>query len=190
MGGGGKGKGKGGWAWAGYMPKGYGYFSPKGKGKGGQPKGLMVDPSLKVWIGDLAPDVKWKELQTHMDQAGKSKWVEVFSGKGRGTAAVAYSTPEEASSAIATLNGTELCGKPIVVDVWVRAKAKEAPDAEADGAVPAPSEQLLGGVDARVGGPFIPADIPADSFIPAPGEQLLGGGGGQWEPSPHPAESL
>jgi len=81
-----------------------------------------VDPTLKVWIGGLPEDLKWKELQTHMNQAGKTEWVEVFSGKGKGTGAVVYNNVDDAQNAIATLNGSELQGSTIMVDPWVRAE--------------------------------------------------------------------
>mmetsp|Transcript_119349 Transcript_119349/g.266576 ORF Transcript_119349/g.266576 Transcript_119349/m.266576 type:complete len:145 (-) Transcript_119349:177-611(-) len=99
---------KGGWG------KGWG----KGKGK----TNLRVDPSLKVWIGNLAESTKWKELQEHMTPAGTPKWVEVFSGKGKGTGAVVFATAEEAQKAIETLNGSTLEGQAIVVDTWVKAE--------------------------------------------------------------------
>merc|ERR1719446_340455 len=124
----GEGKGKG---WSG-TPGGWGWGS-KGKGRGrGRPRELQVDPSLKVWVGDLPEGVKWKELQEHMDKAGKTKWVEVLPGKGKGTAAVAYGTAEEAQAAIATLNGSEFAGQNIVVDVWVKMERPAADDAPAE----------------------------------------------------------
>ena len=39
-------------------------------------------------------------------EAGKTTWVECFSGKGSGTAGVAFSTAEEVANAITMLNGT------------------------------------------------------------------------------------
>eukprot|EP00913_Durusdinium_trenchii_P009227 g8674.t1 len=72
--------------------KGFGGFKGKGFGKG---KGPRVDPSLKVWIGGLAPGTSWKVRRPHMNQAGKTKWVDVFEGKGAGTGTAAYNTPEE-----------------------------------------------------------------------------------------------
>lgn len=97
----------------------------KGFGKGrGMSRGqsmLRVDPELKVWLGNLAEGTKWPELQAHMNQAGKTKWVEVFTGRAKGTGAVVYTTAEEAANAIATLNGSELGGAEIEVDVWVKA---------------------------------------------------------------------
>jgi hypothetical protein len=54
----------------------------KGKGKGKGKSQLAVDPSLKVWIGNVPPDGDWKALQAHMNQAGVTKWVEIFQGSG------------------------------------------------------------------------------------------------------------
>jgi len=117
---GGKGMGKmmGGWGFPpmmmgmGMMGKGFG----KSKGKGLQ----SVDPSKKVWIGELPEAVTWKELQPHMDQVGKTRWVEVFKGKGKGTGAAAYSSAEDASAAVAKLNGSVLGGSSIQVDSWAK----------------------------------------------------------------------
>merc|ERR1719231_1465865 len=78
--------------------KGFG----KSRGKGLQ----SVDPDKKVWIGELPEAVTWKELQPHMDQVGKTRWVEVFKGKGKGSGAAAYSSAEDASAAVSTLNGS------------------------------------------------------------------------------------
>lgn len=97
------------------MPPMFG-FKGKGKGKGKSP--LKVDPDRKVWIGNIPEGVQWKELQTLVDSVAKSKWVEIFSGKGKGTAAVVYATAEEASQAISGLNGQSLGGQSIVVDAW------------------------------------------------------------------------
>mmetsp|Transcript_6127 Transcript_6127/g.9931 ORF Transcript_6127/g.9931 Transcript_6127/m.9931 type:complete len:126 (+) Transcript_6127:65-442(+) len=119
MGYGGYGKGK----W--FFFDGYG----KGKGKGK----LKVAPELKVWVGGLSSETTWKDLQTHMNQAGKTKWVEVFNSKSAvGTGAVVFSTAEEATNAVATLNGSELKGGAIQVDVWVK-KEKETTEGEGDG---------------------------------------------------------
>merc|ERR1711933_568223 len=97
---GGKGWGDGGKGWAPYPMQ-------KGKGKGKSSRSFP--PEQKVWIGNLpATGAGWKELQAHMDTAGKTKWCEVFGGKGAGTAAVAYSSAAEAVAAIAALNGSVL----------------------------------------------------------------------------------
>eukprot|EP00434_Breviolum_minutum_P032794 symbB.v1.2.029002.t1/scaffold3128.1/size62953/2 len=98
-------------------------FKGKGKGKGKRSPQLRVDPSRKLWIGNIPEQAKWKDLQALVDQAGgKSKWVEIFRGKGKGTAAVVYATAEEASDAKSTLNGADLCGSSIVVDSWEKGR--------------------------------------------------------------------
>jgi len=110
---------------------GFGYFKGKdfkGKGKGKGPQQMLrVDPSLKVWIGNLPENAEWKELQTHMNQAGKTVWVEVFAGTGKGTGAVVYSAAEEVTKAIEELNGSDFGGQALVVDAWVR-QVKETPE--------------------------------------------------------------
>ena len=73
MGGWGKGWGKGWGPWQPMFMKSWG----KGKGKGWK----KTDPALKVWIGNLPSGLDWKTLETHMQQAGKTKWVEAFKGK-------------------------------------------------------------------------------------------------------------
>merc|ERR1719506_30941 len=108
----GKGKGKGGPVQIIYVMKG------KGKGKGRGKKNLSrISVDEKVWVGGLSESTTWKELEEHMNQAGKTTWVEVFK---KGTACVAYKTAEEATNAISTMNGSELGGSSIEVDVWVK----------------------------------------------------------------------
>eukprot|EP00441_Pelagodinium_beii_P026115 CAMPEP_0197656274 /NCGR_PEP_ID=MMETSP1338-20131121/41114_1 /TAXON_ID=43686 ORGANISM="Pelagodinium beii, Strain RCC1491" /NCGR_SAMPLE_ID=MMETSP1338 /ASSEMBLY_ACC=CAM_ASM_000754 /LENGTH=120 /DNA_ID=CAMNT_0043232201 /DNA_START=64 /DNA_END=426 /DNA_ORIENTATION=+ len=115
MGWGGGWGGKGGWG-SPWQPM----FMKKGWGKGGNRGQTKVDPSLKVWVGNLPTGVDWKTLETHMNQAGKTKWVESFKGKGEGTGTVVYSTAEEATNAVTMLNGSQINGQAIQVDVWVK----------------------------------------------------------------------
>mmetsp|Transcript_68155 Transcript_68155/g.127254 ORF Transcript_68155/g.127254 Transcript_68155/m.127254 type:complete len:124 (-) Transcript_68155:144-515(-) len=110
---------------------GYGKGKGKGYGKGGK-NSLRAAPELKVWVGNLPEEVTWKELQAHVDAVAKSKWVEVFSGgKSKGSAAVVFSTAEDAASAAAKLNGSQLAGQAIVVDVWQKMEKPEAEPAAA-----------------------------------------------------------
>eukprot|EP00931_Biecheleriopsis_adriatica_P040249 TRINITY_DN23051_c0_g1_i1.p1 TRINITY_DN23051_c0_g1~~TRINITY_DN23051_c0_g1_i1.p1 ORF type:complete len:153 (+),score=49.01 TRINITY_DN23051_c0_g1_i1:58-459(+) len=118
FGGWGGGKGWGPPMFYGYDGWGMKGFPFKGKGKGKRSPQLNVDPTRKIWIGNLPEAAKWKDLQELVDSHGKSKWVEIFSGKGKGTAAVVFATAEEASEAISKLNGSDLCGSSIVVDAW------------------------------------------------------------------------
>eukprot|EP00933_Yihiella_yeosuensis_P059819 TRINITY_DN6151_c0_g1_i2.p2 TRINITY_DN6151_c0_g1~~TRINITY_DN6151_c0_g1_i2.p2 ORF type:complete len:291 (-),score=95.95 TRINITY_DN6151_c0_g1_i2:244-1116(-) len=117
-------KGMGGMGMGG-MPMGMGVMKHMFmKNQGGDPNGNKalknVDDSLKVWIGQLAPGVNWKALQEHMNKAGKTKWIEVFGGKGKGTGAAVYGTQAEAANAITMLNGSVLGGQSIQVDSWVK----------------------------------------------------------------------
>ncbi|CAE7295430.1 Kidins220 [Symbiodinium natans] len=92
----------------------------KGKVKG---KLLKVDDSLKVWLGNVPESIRWKELREHIDQHVKSKWVETFHGKGKGTAAIVFASADEASRAIHLLNRSTIRGHSLVADRWVpRAK--------------------------------------------------------------------
>lgn len=95
---------------------GGGFGKGDGKGKGKGMRGFP--PSQRVWIGNVSADITWKELQEHMNAAGKTRWVEVFQNKGKGTGAVAYGSPEEAMNAVAMLNSSMLKGLPIVCDGW------------------------------------------------------------------------
>jgi len=115
-GGGAKGKGGGGWG-GGWQPKG------KGKGKGkGKRSGIKADRTL--WVGNIANGTTYQDLKTHCDQAGASKWAEVFKNKGDGTGAVGYGSAEEAQAAIPMLNGSLLNGTAIEVDTWEKQNPK------------------------------------------------------------------
>merc|ERR1719464_212557 len=109
----GGGWGGGDWGWGG-----------KGKGKGGGGKGFKVRPenaASTVWIGGLAEGTEFKELQAHMNQAGTCKHAQIT---GKGTGFCWMSTPDEASNAIAMLNGTQLKGSTIIVDAWTKKDGK------------------------------------------------------------------
>eukprot|EP00446_Apocalathium_sp_SHHI-4_P091512 CAMPEP_0177460760 /NCGR_PEP_ID=MMETSP0369-20130122/14845_1 /TAXON_ID=447022 ORGANISM="Scrippsiella hangoei-like, Strain SHHI-4" /NCGR_SAMPLE_ID=MMETSP0369 /ASSEMBLY_ACC=CAM_ASM_000364 /LENGTH=208 /DNA_ID=CAMNT_0018934185 /DNA_START=80 /DNA_END=706 /DNA_ORIENTATION=+ len=109
------GEGKGGWGmiWAPLFAKG---MFGKGKGKGKMSANNFA-PEKKVWIGGIAEGTEYKELHEHFKVAG-AKWVEVWQGNGNGTGVACFSTAEEAAAAISTLNGSELKGGTLVVDVW------------------------------------------------------------------------
>lgn len=94
------------------MIAGTGMAKGKTKGKG---KLNAIDASLKVWIGGLPEGITWKELQTHFEQTGQVSWTELMP---RCTGCVAYSTSDEAQTAIEMLNGSDLGGAAIEVDVW------------------------------------------------------------------------
>lgn len=132
-------KGWGGKGAGGYMPQwamyqmmqwyGKGKGGGKGKGWGG---GLSSFPAeKKVWVGNVPEGVTYQELQAHFNTAdGSAKFATVLKGKGAGTGGVAFATAEEATEAIAKLNGSTLNGASLVVDVWTKKeKEEERPDA-------------------------------------------------------------
>lgn len=82
----------------------------------------QIDAANKVWIGSLPDGTTWKDVLTHFEESGcKPTIAEML---GRNTACAAYKTSEEAETAIATVNGTDLGGATIEVDVWTQ---KEKP---------------------------------------------------------------
>lgn len=101
---------------------GKGKGKAKGKGKGKDRPLAKIDASLKVWVGNVASSVTWKELEELFKQVGETKWAEIMP---KGTACVAYKTEEEAAAALG-LTGSELGGQAIEVDVWETKKSAPA----------------------------------------------------------------
>eukprot|EP00929_Paragymnodinium_shiwhaense_P115154 TRINITY_DN83846_c0_g1_i1.p3 TRINITY_DN83846_c0_g1~~TRINITY_DN83846_c0_g1_i1.p3 ORF type:complete len:123 (-),score=44.01 TRINITY_DN83846_c0_g1_i1:330-698(-) len=119
MGFGGKGKGKGGDSWGGWNP--FAAFMGKGWGKQSDSITKRTPPEKKVWIGGLpenntSRDLN-KKLKEHMSQAEGCKFAEV-GRKGFGCAV--FSTAEQVTAAIATLNGSVFDGNVLEVDVWTK----------------------------------------------------------------------
>merc|ERR1712012_617474 len=111
--------------------KGKGGMGPKGGGKGFTGAGAKSSgPGLKdypkdckVWVGNLPQgfpkDTLEESLKEHLALAGGTV---VFACVMKGTTGgVAFETAEQASDAIAQLNGTMLGESEIQVDVWTGA---------------------------------------------------------------------
>lgn len=73
--------------------------------------------TCKVWIGGLDPKTTWKALEKHFVAVAKPKVTEIMN---KGKACVAYENEEDVAAAIAALNGTELDGKTLELDTWVK----------------------------------------------------------------------
>lgn len=97
-----KGFGKGDWGMGG-----------KGKGKNNW-KMFEIDNSLKVWVGNLNEEIRWKEVQEFFKQAGETQWVEK---RGKEVACVAFKDEASVQAALA-LTGSDINGATIEVDVW------------------------------------------------------------------------
>ncbi|CAJ1397703.1 unnamed protein product [Effrenium voratum] len=83
-----------------------------------------TDPTLKVWIGGLSADTTWKDLENHFATVAKPAITDIMK---KGTAVVAYKTVEDVETAVASMNGTELKGNVIEVDVWVQQPKTQKP---------------------------------------------------------------
>jgi len=86
-----------------------------------------VDNSQKVWVGGLKPTTSWKEVKQHFVDNGCE--IDMCDIPKPGRACVTFATAEEATSAIASLNGTELDGNTIEVDVWTKIEKKKKEEA-------------------------------------------------------------
>lgn len=76
-----------------------------------------IDNSCKVWVGGLAEKTSKKVLTKHFADIKKPKIVDLMK---KGKAVVAYESEEDAVAAIAALNGSELDGSTLEVDVWTK----------------------------------------------------------------------
>mmetsp|Transcript_60394 Transcript_60394/g.124996 ORF Transcript_60394/g.124996 Transcript_60394/m.124996 type:complete len:317 (-) Transcript_60394:87-1037(-) len=108
----------------------------KGQGRQGQLKKPVskfseklraTDPSLKVWVGNLSKNTTWKELEQHFATVAKPAVTDIMRN---GTAVLAYKTVEDVEAAVATLNGSELKGASLEVDVWVQKPKTEKKQVE------------------------------------------------------------
>merc|ERR1740133_690197 len=108
-------KGGGGWGGGG---KGFGQQKGGGKGKNRRGSIQSKNASKTIWVGNIADGVTFQDLKAHCDQAGASKWAEVFKNKGKGTGAVGFATEAEAATALGMLNGSLLNGQALECDSW------------------------------------------------------------------------
>jgi len=94
-----------------------------GKGLKGQRKGIAAAPSLddhpsenKVWIGNLEQGLDLEEVETYFSlTGGRVLFAALMKGNAGG---VAYASADEATEAIALLNGSHFGGSEIQVGVW------------------------------------------------------------------------
>jgi len=89
-----------------------------------------VDNELKVWIGGLKESTTWKQVKEHFANNGCEVDMCDIPKPGKGCAT--FKSADEAASAIAVVNGTDLDGNSIEVDVWSRPERKEKKKKEED----------------------------------------------------------
>jgi RNA recognition motif-containing protein len=76
----------------------------------------MVQVGRRVFVGNLAYKVGWKELKDHMKRAGDVLHVDILmdrEGRSAGSGLVEFASAEAAAHAIRTLQDTDLLGRPI-----------------------------------------------------------------------------
>mmetsp|Transcript_21403 Transcript_21403/g.29977 ORF Transcript_21403/g.29977 Transcript_21403/m.29977 type:complete len:211 (+) Transcript_21403:82-714(+) len=83
-----------------------------------QDKDLAEVTNNRVFVGNLAWEVRWQDLKDHMSEAGEVERADVLyrpDGKSKGGGLVRFKTVEAAEKAIKELNNTELMGRQIFV---------------------------------------------------------------------------
>jgi len=134
----------GGWVWM--PPGGGGAFlamaKGKGKGKGGfggkgkgevdrtKEKLKKFEASKKVWVGGMAKKTTWKTLEKHFKEVADLKPAVVDVNEKKGTGVVCFKSEDDVATAVAVLNGSELDGNALEVDVWT--KIEKPPKEEGD----------------------------------------------------------
>ena len=77
---------------------------------------MKIENERKIYISGLPKGLGWQALQELIEQnASKPKLTEIVKF---GVACVAFATGEEASNAVAVLQGAEINGQTIEVDMW------------------------------------------------------------------------
>jgi RNA recognition motif-containing protein len=93
----------------------------RGAGRGGRGRGEGV----QVYVGNLSSETTWRELKDHFRQCGEVTHAEVktdFSGQSKGFGIVTFSNKEDADTAIARLNSSELQGSALEVRLDQRSR--------------------------------------------------------------------
>jgi len=86
-------------------------------GKGGSERIPMTNPEATVWVGGLPEGITPAILTAFMNQAGTCMRAET---KSKGTGICVFSSGQEASLAIKTLNNSNMNGSIIQVDSWTK----------------------------------------------------------------------
>jgi len=85
-----------------------------GRGHSDEP----ISKGTQLYVGNLSYDTTWRDLKDHFKQVGEVVRADVKSsdnGRSKGFGIVRFARPEDAESAISTLGGVELDGRPLEV---------------------------------------------------------------------------
>ena len=82
---------------------------------------IVMDNNSRLFVGNLSFQTMERDLQDHFSAAGVvtnvNLMLDKFTGKSRGFAFVEFNTPEEANNAAEMLNGKELGGRALTVNI-------------------------------------------------------------------------
>ena len=95
-----------------------GFGRSHGGSGGGGSFGSGAATGTQLYVGNLSFDTSWQDLKDHFSSAGSVERADVMksdSGRSRGFGIVRFSTKEDAESAIQSMNGVELAGRPLEV---------------------------------------------------------------------------
>ncbi|KAK9471010.1 uncharacterized protein V1510DRAFT_381920, partial [Dipodascopsis tothii] len=111
------------------------YGAPEGGARTMQAPRDATQQDRRVYVGNLAYDVRWTHLKDFMRQAGEVIFADVLTmpnGMSKGCGIVEYATKEQAHEAIATLTNQVLMGRT----VYVREDRESEPKFAAGGGPP------------------------------------------------------
>ena len=104
----------------------------------------------RLFVGNLSYQTMENDLQEYFSQAGVVTSVNLmldkFTGKSRGFAFIEFSTSEEANKAVEALNGAELDGRTITVNI---ARPREERSGGGGGGSRGPRREYRGGGGGR-----------------------------------------
>jgi len=104
--------------YGGYQHGGGGYHQQYQQQRGGFMPGAPAEEGCQLFVGNLSWETGWRELKDHFRQCGdvdRAEVAEGSDGRKRGFGLIRYHTAKDAQSAIETLNGVELMGRPLEV---------------------------------------------------------------------------
>ena len=111
--------------------------------------------STKLFVGNLSFNTTENDLQeafaAHGQVVEANLMMDRMTGRSRGFAFITYSTPEEAQKAIAAMNGQQLDGRALTVNI-ARPKEERAPGGGGGGRDRGPRRDYGGGGGGGGGG--------------------------------------
>lgn len=96
----------------------------RGKSSSHHNSGESVPEGTQLYVGNLSYDTSWRDLKDHFNQIGEVVRADVKTsdnGRSKGFGIVRFARREDAESAISSLGGVELDGRPLEVRLDLKA---------------------------------------------------------------------